>query len=437
MPFTSREVLIPLVGAGGRGALCRVAADGRLPPNHPAHLDRSISDLLESGLYQAGQQARAAVRRLKLGGGLLNRPAPVALSIVNPGDVTGLAPDNSASAELGLALAMLMYIAQSLNQTVIATGALDVNSADPDGPIRPVHHLTAKFNTAERYFLQSGVPAPPALFFTPEIDMDGAPIEEKHEGAIRALSAIGIEIVPVRSLRAAAARLRALHLRQRPHELWLQRGAAAAAILAAAAAADLLFSAGKSWLSQRPIPMQFLSVSLPDGRIVQTPIRYHKKPDGTYDSLLPCRTAADLPVFRVGDRLAAKVQSGSPDDWAGMFGLNYHVLVAISTPSQTDDASSRPVIKILPLPAPDAVRSGDHVGFMDEVQESDELVVLLAQRFKSFDSNRLARELHELIDPLRPDERVNAARRFLQEASPGALAYVFRTADSTEGCPGE
>jgi hypothetical protein len=437
MTFSSREVLIPLVGAGGKGALCRVAADGRLPPNHPAHLDRSISELLESGLYQAGQQARAAVRRLKLGDGLLKRAAPVAVSIVNPGDVTGLAPDNSASAEVGLALAMLMYIAQSPSRTVIATGALDVNNTDPDGPIRPVHHLAAKFKTTERYFLQSGVQEPPALFFTPAIDLDGAPIQEKHADAIRALGTIGIEVVPIQSLRAAGAKLKALQLRQRAHEIWLQRGAAAAAIIAAATAADLLFSAGKSWLSKRPIPMQFLSVSLPDGRILQTPIRYLKRPDGTSDSLSPCHTATDLPIYRAGDRLAAKVQSGSPDDWAGMFGANHHVLVAVSTPSQVNELASRPVVKILPLPAPDAVRSGGEVGFMVEVQESDELVVLLAQRFKSFDGNRLAAEMHELLDPLKPDERVNAARRFLQNAAPGALAYVFRTTETGEGCPSE
>jgi hypothetical protein len=437
MPFSSREVLIPLVGAGGKGALCRVAADGRLPPNHPAQLDRAISELLESGLYQAGQQARAAVRRLKLGGSWLNQPAPVALSIVNPGDVAGLAPDNSASAEVGLAVAMLMYIAQCPSQTVIATGALDVNSADSDGPIRPVHHLTGKFSTAERYFRQSGVPAPPALFFTPETDVDGSPIEEKHADSIRALGTIGIEVVPVRSLRAAGARLKALQLRQRSHELWLQRGAAVAAIVAAIAAADLLFSAGKSWLSNRPIPMQFLSVSLPDGRILQTPIRYHEKPDGTSDSLSPCHTNTDLPIYRAGDRLAAKVQSGSPDDWVGMFGANHHVLVAVSAPAQVNELASRPVVKILPLPAPDAVRPGGEVGFMVEVQESDELVVLLAQRFKSFDGNRLAAEIHELLDPLKPGERVNAARRFLQNAAPGALAYLFRTTETGEGCPSE
>src|SRR5262249_30191456 len=151
MAFSAREVLIPLVGSGEAGALCRVAADGHLPPQHPAHLDRSISELLEGGLYQAGQQARAAVRRLQLGG-WLRRPAPVAVSIVNPGDVAGLAPDNSASAELGLALAMLMFTTQSPNRIVIASGALESGSADLDCPIRPVHHLRAKFVLVEKYF---------------------------------------------------------------------------------------------------------------------------------------------------------------------------------------------------------------------------------------------------------------------------------------------
>jgi hypothetical protein len=226
-------------------------------------------------------------------------------------------------------------------------------------------------------------------------------------------------------------------LRQRAHEIWLKRAAVAAAILAVVAAADFMFSLGKSWLSERPIPMQFLSVSLPDGRILQTPMRLRDGPDGTSDSLAPCHTLGDLPTYRAGDRLAAKVQSGSPDDWAAMFGSNHHVLVAISTPGQTNDPASRSVVKILPLPEPNAVRSGEEVGFMVDLQKSDELVVVLAQRFKPFDANKLAGELHKLLDPLRPDERVNAARRFLQNAAPGALAYVFRTIETGEGCPSE
>src|SRR5262249_61772450 len=103
----------------------------------------------------------------------LRKPAPVALSVVSPGDVAGLAPDNSASAELGLALALLMFTCQSTMATVIATGALDLNSDAPDAPVRPIHFLRAKFSLVHQYFSQAGAPSPPAFFFIPEKDVDG------------------------------------------------------------------------------------------------------------------------------------------------------------------------------------------------------------------------------------------------------------------------
>jgi hypothetical protein len=438
MSFTPREVLIPLVGSAAGGALCRVAADGYLPPHHPAHLDRAISDLLESGLYQAGQQARAAVRRLKVNGGWFHRPAPVALSIVNPGDVAGLAPDNSTSAELGLALAMLMYVTQSPSGTVIASGALEANSADADGPIRAVHHLRAKFAVLEKYFRQSGVSSPPAVFFTPEMDVDGVPIADKHADSVQALRALGIEVVPVSSLRAAAARLKALRLQQRPHEVWLRRGGIAGLVLLAVAAGKVSVSVSGALLSRVPIPMEFLASALGDGRIVQTPARFHRKSDNISYPALPCRTATGLPLYRVGDTLAAKIRSGSPDDWVGMFGPNYHVLVAIA-PTGGTGADSKPVIKVLPFATPwdGPVRPGEKIEFSDDVQEADELVVVLAQRFEPFDRDRLAAELHQRLDPLQPSERVNAATNFLRRSAPGWLEYVFRTTSKGEDCPDE
>src|SRR5262245_14445484 len=117
--FETREALIPMVGGKLLGTLCRIAADGELPPAHPAQLDRALSELLESGLYQAGQQAKAAAHMFKLPRSGWLRATTVALHVVNPGDVVGLAAENATSAELGLALAMLMYRGQTDERCVL------------------------------------------------------------------------------------------------------------------------------------------------------------------------------------------------------------------------------------------------------------------------------------------------------------------------------
>jgi hypothetical protein len=419
MSFTSREVLIPLAGQGATGVLCRAAADGHLPPHHPAHLDRSISDLLESGLYRAGQQARAAVRRLRLNGGWFSRPAPVALSIVNPGDVAGLAPSNSASAEFGLALAMLMFITQSPNQIVIASGALEPNSTDPNAPIRSVHHLLTKFSVVEQYFQQSGITAPPALFFTPELDTDGTPVRDRYAEPIAHLRTMGISVVPVQTLREAAARLRATRLQIRPYERWLQRGAIAAVLLGALSMAAI-------WAVRRPIPMEFRAVSLDDGRIVQTPVRLLGRPDGSDELLPPCRPGGGLPAYRAGDRIRVKIGSGDPNDWVGYFGANYHAMVAISTTAA--------VVKIAPL---ETTPPGGTIDFQDSVEPSLDAFFIVTRRLRPFDIDRLREQLHKRIDELNVSERLNAARAFLREAASGVLEYDFRVESGGKDCPDE
>jgi hypothetical protein len=419
--FTPREVLVPLVGPGGVGALCRVAADDHLPPPHPAQLDRSISDLLECGLYQAGQQARAAVRRLRLQKGLLTKPAPFALSVVNPGDIAGLAPDNSSSAELGLALAALMFISQSPVATVIATGAMAVNDSSPDVLVRPIHYLGAKFAVVQRYFGQAGAPRPPAFFFIPQADVDGVPTLDRYGENISALKALGIEVVPAGSLRSAAASIAALQLARRPLEIWARRGAIAASLLA-------LLGAGSAWLVNRPIRLDFLPFALDDGRIAQTPVRLRTGEDGRAHALRPCPGFQGTPEYPVKDALVAEVRSGRPDDSLSSVVRNYHVLVSISSDTG---------IKILPLPW-DGVRAGETIGYrLDLVPAHDEdnLLVLLARRFWPFDAAELESELHRRIDSLKKSEQLSAARNFLTGAAPGYLEYLFRTVNDRETCP--
>jgi hypothetical protein len=154
--FAAREALIPLVGDAAGGSVARIAADAELAAPHAAHLDRSLIELLENGLYQAGQQAKSAVRQFPLPGHTWLPRASEALHVVNPGDVVGLGAENANSAELGLALALLMFRAQSEQRAVIASGALDLNSGRRDVPVLPVHHLAGKLRLIVRHFSQPG-----------------------------------------------------------------------------------------------------------------------------------------------------------------------------------------------------------------------------------------------------------------------------------------
>jgi hypothetical protein len=435
MRFSSREVLIPLAGPRGGGALCRIAADGHLSPHHPAHLDRSISALLEGGLYQAGQQAHAAVRRLAVDAAWFRRPAPVAVSIVNPGDVAGLAADNSASAELGLALAMLMYISQSPNRIVIATGALEQTGADPESSIRPIHHLRAKFLAVELYFSQAGISSPPALFVTPERDPDGTLIREKYCEQIETLRSMGIEVVSVRNLRAAAIEARATRMAEPPSEIWLRRGVVAALILGALAA-------GRIWLSNRPIAMAFLDTALDDGRIVQLPARLHPASAGIDALLASCRTANGQAEFEAGDRLVAEVASGSQSDPFGRYDRIYHLIVVISPETGAERTEQKSVIKIPALDPKlaEGIRPGERFGFSIELfgqPNEDNLMFVLAQRRGPFDSDLIHTKLHQRLDTIRQSERLSAAHNYLSGVAPGFLEYRFRITDTPGACHGE
>lgn len=420
MPLVAREVLIPLVDAGGAGGLCRIAAEGRLPPPHPARLDPALSELLEAGLYRAGQQARAGARRLRLPGSGLLAPPRVALAVANPGDLAGLSAENAASAELGLALALLLYLCQARPGVVLASGALAPGDEDPDVPVRPVHHLGAKLSLIPAHFAQTGAAAPPRLLLLPAQDPDGVAVTRRYEREIARLAALGIETRPVTSLRGAAELLGATRLRRRPAERWLRGG------LAAAAMAGLLAALGWQQI-ERPIPLTFAPAALDGGRIVDTPFRASLQETGGLALLPGCR-AGELPAYRAGDLLAFRVKAGEADDALGRL-LGYRgLLAAVSVESG---------VKLLPLAEGGRIEPGSLVAQLLPVRgpAEDNLVVLLLRRGRLPDAGALERRLRERLAPLGPAERLSSARGLLQQAAPGSLTYLFRSETGPEACP--
>lgn len=418
MAHEIREVLIPLV-AGDRGALARVLADTLQPPPHPARLDPVISELLEHGLYQAGQQAVAALRRCRQRRlGLLGGPSG-ALSIVNPGDTIGLASDNAASAELGLALALALLRSRSPVHAVLATGALDPGSDDARVPVRPIHHLDAKLALIERHFRRAGVAHPPARCLVPECEPDGTPVAERHAPAIRALATLGIRVQPVATLAAALTRLQATTLAARNAERWLRRSAAgigAAAVLALAA---------QQWLS-RPLPVAFVPYALDDGRVVMTPFRGRWQSGGTMYLLGHCTEGPGMPVYGNGEVLALRIHLGG-DRFGLDHRLGYHAaLVGIGSHSG---------VKVLPFPdfAATTLHPDDPPGLLLPVlgPDEDNLIAVLVRRLRPFDRDALQQSLRARLDPLNTDERISAARNLLEQEAPGVITYLFRNTGRT------
>jgi hypothetical protein len=409
--FAAREALIPLVGDAAGGSVARIAADAELAAPHAAHLDRSLIELLENGLYQAGQQAKSAVRQFPLPGHTWLPRASEALHVVNPGDVVGLGAENANSAELGLALALLMFRAQSEQRAVIASGALDLNSGRRDVPVLPVHHLAGKLRLIVRHFSQPGSAPAPRNFLIPSHDPDGVPIAERYGAEIKALGELGIGVHGVSTLGEAAhlagARRRALnsaerHLRQAAY--------ASAAVFAAVLALHYWFNAA--------IAMSFIPLTNADSSLVATPARSVLR--STPAQLLPpCRVNGRMPAFPVGEHMAVRLRTGSQHGFAAWFGGYQHALVSVSDSG----------IKVLPPPTAAPVVPGAEVGYLLEVREPEEetLLVWLAKRGSPFDTAELEAKLRKQLQTLRPSERISAARNLLQTAAPGVLLYSFRS----------
>lgn len=414
----AREVLVPVV-TGQDGALARIRADGEDPLPHPARLDPAISELIEHGLYQAGQQAVAALRRTpqRRGGWL---PAPRGtLSLSNPGDVIGLADANSASSELGLALALAAFRAQGAGRGLIATGAL----APGEGgavPVRPVHHLGAKLALVARHFRQPGAAPPPPICLVPETDSDGCPVAEACAPEVRELADLGIVVTPVATLEAALAvaglRRAAPHPADRRLRGW-----------AAAAMSGLALGAALFWAVSRPVSAVFLPAALDDGSLRATPFAASLV-EGRLEPRQDCLVDG-MPLMRNGEVVALRMETragagalGVLDRWLGV----HAVVVGVGSESG---------VKVLPLPASAGPREDPVQSVLVPVTgpAEDNLLVVLFRRARPFDRDRLEADLRQRLDGLGSHERIAAAANNLETRAPGLLVYRFRNAAEEAG----
>jgi hypothetical protein len=404
----ARETLIPMAGT-----VARIIADGELGSRHPAGLDQSLTELFKNSLalYQAGRQAKAAARQVRLSGHRRPRRAPEALHISNAGDV-GL-ESRAAGAELGMALALLMYRSQSVVRTVLASGALGSSDGGQDIPVRAAENLEDKLRTVAQHFSQPGTPPPPRFFLVPQHDPDGEPVRTRYRLEIEALGKLGILVLEARTLNEAARRAGArrypVHLGQRLLRL-----------LSCGIAAGLSGTLMLHLLYRAPIPLSFGAVASADGTISATPARKPDIPLARVLMLPPCRTAGSgKPGFVIGEWMAIHLRAGAPDDIAAQLVGYQHALVSISSDGRT---------RVLPTPVPSSLDAHAATAYIEvRAPEEERLLVWLVKRGAPFDTAALAAQLRKALDPLLPAERISAARNLLRAIAPGVLFYSFRT----------
>jgi hypothetical protein len=289
--------------------------------------------------------------------------------------------------------------------------------------VGPVHHLRGKFTAIERHYRQAGIATPPRLMLVPEVDSDGHDVVDRYALEIRRLREFGITVEPAADLTSVARRLGALN------PAWPMRARATIAIATLGVVLAGLSSAAALAL-WAPIPLAFDdAVAAGGGRILQTPFRAALESGGRWVPLPPCTTRDGMPSFRLHERVMLALRVGSPADWAGLIG-GYHLsLVAVTTA----------LVKVVPVDEMERSYQPGELMFRawpvtDPAEPGPALIAVLAQRLWPFNRKRLEADLRSLIDPLKPGERFNAARLYLEQAAPGAIFYHLREIGENERC---
>ena len=456
MDLTPRTVLIPLAtGKANSGRIARVQADGLAPTPNAAGLSSPIADLSDWGLYPAGAFAVGAIQRLQLprrGIALAQRLGRGTISsylrVTNGPDLLGLTPENSRSAELGLALAVLMHAGQSRDRLAIATGAL-ARDPSPNAPIDdvavdPVGGIASKIEALVTALnkQRGGAYAPRVLFLLPALTLEGDPTSKVYAAQLSALKAafaergVEIEIAPVSSLREATSKLGITALESTPTDrLLIRSGIAGIASIILACLAYL-------WLTA-PLKLGFSDVELSDGQKVPSPVRAVYDAQSAVFVMRPsCVGAQKLPVYQQGESLVLKASLRNSRAVDRILGGYHYAILSVSErsgikvfPPQTIGSPTttlQPVTKAPPTPA----TSPSELSLVLPVEGPTEKnkLIILARRLRPFDANALRTGLETALIGASPAERINVAVTYLSGSAPGYLDYSFLSAEGDPEC---
>ncbi len=405
--------------------------------------DRVAAPLRKVGLYQAGCAAASAVRKLGIRQPLtalyqrISRLAWIEGQRLQPATAQG--PSEGRSAELGLALVLLMCASGSRHRQVIATGALGGQPrgvVEDDVEVLPVGSLREKLRLVLTLARHDGVPGlghgRELLFFTPrQFERDGAWQDVGELPEIAELGRFGIRVVPVARLSEAAAELKALRARHLVHD-HLMQGLLAALILIAAV--------GYLWqaLQEQQIPMTFL----PGGGAALDPEPYQAcfTADGGFYPIPLGRDgiARNIPV---GETLGWRVQVGLPPEEqsgiAAWFTPEHYYVAQVMVSEYSRAKVIVPQLAgtgVVTVPPGGVWEWGWQLN--DRVENNG--LVLLARAREPFDPDALRDALVDRFPAAASaDDRgldVTAAVNFIAGRAPGAARFIIQTVEKSVRC---
>jgi hypothetical protein len=411
--------------------------------------DRVAAPLRKVGLYQAGCAAASAVRKLGI------RRPPTALyqrisrlawiegQRLHPAGAQG--PTEGRSAELGLALVLLMCASGSRDRHIIATGALEGQPAgvtEPDVEVKPVGSLPEKLRLVLALARHGALPGTEKgrelLFFTPcrFQDNEGSWRDVAELAEVAELQACSVRVVPVARLGEAAAVLKAHRTRHLPGDR-----VAASVLIALLLATGL----GMAWqnLQETHVPMAFMPAG-GDARVPQ-PFLACFTPDGGF---YPVALGRDGIGYTVpgGATLAWRVRIGQPvEERQGLAAWFAPEAYYVAQVMVSEHSRAKVIVPRLGGADPVQVPPGgiwewgwklnDH----SEQAETNGLV-LLAQGGRPFDPEVLRTRLLERFPAAAgdggdgPGLDVSAAADFVAAQAPGAVKFIVQTVEDSERC---
>ncbi len=456
MSLERRSVLIPLVsGNNGPGPVITVEAGNEAPPPHPAELDPALSNLHDYGLYKAGQTAQGSLSRLALKPSVLSlaqrlRPSVrnSFLTITNAPEVGRLEPGNSRSAELGLALALLMHAGQGPDTRVIATGCLlpetiSTDGKSPDVAVGPVGGIKGKIAALMRSLETAECrPLPERIkFFLPDRTLDGGSNLSAHAKDLEDLASayrekgFVLEVEVVKSLREAAEKLGISTLAMSPRDRFYT--SVAGLLLVAFLSAGLFWY----WLV-RPIQLRFTTIAIADGTDVLSPVRarYDVK-QAQFRLEKSCIGEQGLPVYREGDSLVFRAHAATASAIGEGLIQSHFVLVTVSEesgikvfPPETMAGARTPTRT--KKAATDRGEEFDVALPISGPKEKNKLIVI-ARRLQAFDPDKLRQKLDKISTGRPKNERINIVVAHLTNRYPGYLDYSFLSTTGDLPCDGQ
>lgn len=345
-----------------------------------------------------------------------------------------LVATEGGSAELGIALLMLMAGAGSRQMSIIATGKLDESEKlEKNTPVEPVGSLQIKLATVLEEAKNGNLHGATTVFIPKSDENQKSPIED----VCAELQKVGLKVVPVPTLEDAATHLGInLDVRRR---LIVRRAVLSGVALLCAGAVGIAV-----WSARQPIPLR---LEAPTGGAGSLLIRCFSPRKGLpdYESLPRDGLTPQVPV---NGNLSWLIRLGEPplpnpslsnrllDKIAGIVGYEgYHLAVAY-----VGERSGLHFLATENGAAQLRKRAGTIWGRSQQLDDQAEagVLVFLVKRFFGFDLDALQKQFEERFTGstrgANASGYLSLAADFLAKQADGSLAAYFQSVHKPSPC---